>query len=379
MLARRFLWIIAIIIMIVIAAAFAYRLFGVQLIRTALVPGVEFTPPPVRDAPDFAQAKNWLARPDLPTDAARWTPEGYRPAPKPGVAVFYLLPTGVFDRNQWNLGPVDAESDKRLNIFLRSQASAFNGVAAVWAPRYRQATFGAFLTDKPAAARAIDLAYGDVLAAFDLFLAAQPKDRPIILAGHSQGSLHLLRLLKERVAGTPLAKRIVAVYAIGWPVSTTADLPALGLPACASPEQTGCILSWQSFARPADYSLVRDTFDKGTGLAGLPRRGTAILCTNPLAGMVSAQPQPISANLGSLLPNSDFTGGTLIAKGIGAQCLASGILDIGEPPGGYSAYVLPGNNYHVYDYALYWANVRADAEHRAGVFGAPATIVESQD
>jgi hypothetical protein len=39
MLARRFLWIVAIIIMIVIAAAFAYRLFGVQLIRAALVPG----------------------------------------------------------------------------------------------------------------------------------------------------------------------------------------------------------------------------------------------------------------------------------------------------------------------------------------------------
>ena len=141
-------------------------------------------------------------------------------------------------------------------------------------------------------------------------------------------------------------------------------------PACASPEQTGCILSWQSFARPADYALVRDTFDKGMGLAGLPRRGTAILCTNPLAGMASAQPQPISANLGSLLPNSDFTGGTLIAKGIGAQCLASGILDIGEPPGGYSAYVLPGNNYHVFDYALFWSNVRVDAARRLASFRA---------
>ena len=379
MLARRFLWIITIIIMIVIAAFFAYRLFPVPILRAALVPGVEFTPPPASETPDFAQAKNWLARPDWPTDAARWAPEGYSAAPKPGVAVFYVLPTGVFDRNRWNLAPVDAESDKRLDIFLRTQASAFNGVAAIWAPRYRQATFGAFLTDKPAAARAIDLAYGDVLAAFDIFLAAQPKDRPIILAGHSQGSLHLLRLLKERVAGTPLAKRIVAVYAIGWPVSLTADMPALGLPACASPDQTGCILSWQSFARPADYSMVRETFDKGMGLAGVPRRGTQILCSNPLAGVAIGKPEPLSANLGSLLPNADFTGGTLIAKGIGAQCLASGILDIGDSLGGYREYVLPGNNFHVYDYALFWANVRADAERRAGVFGAPATIVESQD
>ena len=379
MLARRFLWIIAIIIMIVIAAAFAYRLFGVQLIRAALVPGVEFTVPPAAETPDFKKAQNWLARPDLAKDAAQWTPEGYIPAPKPGVALFYVLPTGVFDRNQWNLGPVDPESDKRLNIFLRSQASAFNGVAAVWAPRYRQATFGAFLTEKPEAQRAIDLAYGDVLAAFEVFLAAQPKDRPIILAGHSQGSLHLLRLLKDRIAGTPLATRIVAVYAIGWPISLTADLPVLGLPACAGPDQTGCILSWQSFARPADYSLVRETFDKSVGLAGTPRRGTEILCTNPLSGMASTAKQPLSANLGSLVPNSDFTGGTLVGKGLGAQCLASGILDIGDPPGGYTAFVLPGNNYHVYDYALFWANVRADAERRAGAFGAPAPAGESED
>ena len=377
MLARRFLWIIAIIIMIVIAAAFAYRLFGVQLIRVALVPGVEFAAPPAPETPDFAAAKNWLARPDLPTDAARWTPEGYSAAPRPGIAVFYVLPTAVFDRNRWNLAPVDVEADKRSNIFLRSQASAFNGVAAIWAPRYRQATFGAFLTEKPEAARAIDLAYGDVLAAFEVFLAAQPKDRPIILAGHSQGSLHLLRLLKEQIAGTPLAARIVAVYAIGWPISLTADLPALGLPACSGPDQTGCIMSWQSFARPADYSLVRESFDKGQGLADLPRRGTGILCTNPLSGTASAKPQPLSANLGSLVPNEDFSGGTLIAKGLGAQCLASGILDIGEPPVAYTAYVLPGNNYHVYDYAIFWANVRADAERRAGAFGTPLALQES--
>jgi hypothetical protein len=27
-------------------------------------------------------------------------------------------------------------------------------------------------------------------------------------------------------------------------------------------------------------------------------------------------------------------------------------------------YVLPGNNYHVYDYALFWGAIRADAERR---------------
>ena len=30
----------------------------------------------------------------------------------------------------------------------------------------------------------------------------------------------------------------------------------------------------------------------------------------------------------------------------------------------FTKFVLPGNNYHVYDYALFWADVRADAERR---------------
>ena len=31
-------------------------------------------------------------------------------------------------------------------------------------------------------------------------------------------------------------------------------------------------------------------------------------------------------------------------------------------------YVLPGNNYHVYDYGLFWANIRADATKRLTTF-----------
>jgi hypothetical protein len=37
---------------------------------------------------------------------------------------------------------------------------------------------------------------------------------------------------------------------------------------------------------------------------------------------------------------------------------------IGPPPGEIGTYVLPGNNYHVFDYSLFWANVRADAARR---------------
>lgn len=369
MLARRFLWIIAILAMLVIAGALAYAMFGDRILRFALVPGAPFAAP--GPAPDYAQTKNWAAHPALANDTARWTPTGYTAAPRPGTALFYVAPTALVDRSRWNAELTDPEVVARTDNFLRAQASIFNSIAAIWSPRYRQATYGAFLTTKPEAQQAKDLAYADVLAAFDAFVAAQPADRPLILAGHSQGSLHLLRLLKDRVAGTQLAERIVAVYIPGWPISVTADLPALGLPACAIPDATGCILAWQSFARPADYKAVRDAFDAGTGLTGARRLGTAILCTNPLAGIATATPSPATANFGALVPNADFSGGSLQLKTIGAACLPTGILDIGAPPTGFTKFVLPGNNYHVYDFPLFWANLRADAERRVDRFLQP--------
>ena len=42
---------------------------------------------------------------------------------------------------------------------------------------------------------------------------------PIVLAGHSQGAAHVLRLLRDEIAGTPLEQRVAMVYAVGWPIS----------------------------------------------------------------------------------------------------------------------------------------------------------------
>jgi len=209
-----------------------------------------------------------------------------------------------------------------------------------------------------------------VKAAFSVFLAQNPGG-PIILAGHSQGSLHLMRLMKENVAGKPVAQRIVAAYLAGWPVSLKADLPALGLAACDEAAQSNCILSWQSFAEPADTSLVTQAYARDPGLTGESRAGTPILCVNPLTGTPDSA-APMEANQGTLLltePGSEDD--TRLVKGaIGARCgtgKEAGFLLIGPPPQ-LGPYVLPGNNYHVYDYALFWANIRSDAEKRLTTF-----------
>lgn len=367
--ARKFLYLVAFLIAMTIAAALAYRLFGAQMMRAALVPSAAFEALPGVPSARYADAKMWIARPDKPGNPARWTPPGHREAVDPAAALFFLHPTSYLDRRSWNAPLDNGIANARAELFLRGQASAFNASAAIWAPRYRQATFGAFLTNQAEAQKALDLAYGDVRAAFDEFLREIGDDRPIILAGHSQGALHLARLLQERVAGTPLARRIVAAYVVGWPISRTADLLGLGLPECTGPAQSGCLLSWQSFAEPADPSLILDSFDASTGPSGIARRGTALVCTNPVTGTPDTQ-APASANAGTLFPSADFKSARITAGQIPARCAGRGFILIGPPPPDIGQYVLPGNNYHVFDYSLFWANVRADAARRLAAFTA---------
>jgi len=366
-LARKFLYIFSGLIVLAIAGGFAYAIWGKELIALATVPTASFERLPAESTAHYREARMWLARPDIPGNPASWTPPGYQPTKKPQAAVFFVHPTSFLERSRWNAPLDNQEANDRAALFLRGQASAFNEVGAIWAPRYRQATFGAFLTTQENAGKALDLAYHDVAAAFDAFVA-QAGDRPIILAGHSQGSLHLVRLLREKIAGKPIAKRIVAAYVIGWPVSRTTDVPALGLPECRTAEQAGCILSWQSFAEPADPSLVLNAYDASSTIDGKPRRGTPMICTNPLTGMPDAT-APATANLGTLFPSADLTRATIEPGRVAARCDPRGILLIGNPPS-LGGYVLPGNNYHVYDYSLFWANVRADAARRLTTFTA---------
>jgi hypothetical protein len=376
MLARRFLWIVAGLVVLVIAGAIAYRIFERQLLELAMVPRVEFdeTKSPPAAPTGYGRTEMWIARPDIANNPALWLPTGYEAPPaERRASVFFIHPTSYLERSRWNAPIDDEESQQRARLFIRHQASAFNGIGHVWAPKYRQATFGAFLTTKEDAQKALDFAYRDVVAAFRAFLAQAPRDRPILLAAHSQGSLHLTRLMREVIAGSPLAERIAAAYVIGWPISTTADLSSLGLPACQTANQSGCIVSWQSFAEPADPKMVTDVYDASVAPDGTPRRGSPMLCVNPLSGN-NGDEAPASANVGTLLPNDEMTTASIEDGLVPARCDVSGLLLIGEeeklpdmPP-----YVLPGNNYHVFDYALFWGNLRADAGKRLDAFLNPA-------
>lgn len=365
MCARRFLILVVILTLLAVAGGLAIFQFGERVLLSGAVPRGHYVAPPPRSGPDYAQADNWIARPGMDPRAnpAEWRPADFPPplAVPRRVAAFYIHPTTYLRTDRWNAPLDDRDSRERAALFVRSQASAFNNVAEVWAPRYRQAAYGAFLLKSDDADKALGLAYSDISAAFDEFLKQIPPGMPIILAGHSQGSLHLVRLIEERRAA--LEGQLVAAYVAGWPISTTADLPALGVPPCSAPGQGGCILSWLSFAEPANPTLILDGWEKSKGPTGADRRRKDVLCVNPLTGTQGGAAPP-QANTGTLVPSRDLASATIEPGLVGARCDKGLLLIEGAVPA-LGPYVLPGNNFHVYDYALFWRPIAADAVRRA--------------
>ncbi len=387
--AKKFLYFIAFCIVIFLIGRIGYEMFQEELAEFALVPTSEFTPTAALEENAYEDPALWYSRPGIGvSDPARWQPALAQrradpseseaaqsqtvpePADVPDFAVFFIHPTSYLSRDNWNAAIGDEEAERIARIYVRGMASPFNAASEIWAPRYRQATMGAFLTDAPEAEQALDAAYSDVLEAFRYFVDSVDGDTPIVIAGHSQGSLHLLRLLREEVNEAPLAGRLVAAYAIGWPISVEHDIPALGFAACATPAQTGCLISWSSFAEPADPSSVIDTYAASTGFDGVLRGTSTILCTNPLTGSFGGD-APASANLGTLVPDNTMSNGELVPAAVPARCGPRGLLLIGDPPE-LGSYVLPGNNYHVYDIPLFWANTQADVARRARAMAAGA-------
>jgi hypothetical protein len=321
----------------------------------ALTPRGRFDARAVPRAPDYADLAAWTAHPER-RDAADVTPVGEAavdPARAP-ADVFYVHPTSYLGSG-WN-GPVD---DAALNVQTDElatliQASAFNGCCAVYGPRYRQAQAYAFLRESADSAAAIELAYQDVRAAFLFFVAQHGRGRPFILAGHSQGSVLAARLLEGEIAGSALRERLVAAYLIGAPVAPGA------VPACAAPDDTGCIVTWNARG-PRFSGSVFDFHSAGERL-----------CVNPLTWRADEAHAAAALNQGAVflhagdgrvLPgfaDAQCRGGMLIVRAIGAapRDFASRVLDFAMGP----------ENYHPIEYQLYYMNLRRNAERRVAAF-----------
>jgi len=117
-----------------------------------------------------------------------------------------------------------------------------------------------------------------------------------------------------------------------------------------------------SFGDPANPDLVLDPYEHSSGFSGAKHRSEDLLCVNPISGTQNGV-APAESNPGTLVPTANLLSANVISGAVGAHCEKGLlILDGRIPPLG--PYVMPGNNYHVYDYALFWGAIRRDAERR---------------
>ena len=296
--------------------------------------------------PNYSDLYYWAAHPDKEDPADRVPDKTLQTNQKDReVDVFFLHPTTHTKGNpneNWNGSLTDdALRDKTNNGTILHQASIFNGAGRVFAPYYRQAHLKAYFTKKKDLAKAaFDVAYEDVKAAFEYYLANENKGRPIILASHSQGTTHMGRLMKEYFDKDPdLRKRLVASYLIGMPVPKDSFD---NIPVCDTPEQTGCFCSWRTYK--AGY---------------LPKKhvtGDQIAVTNPLSWTTTGEKVSKTSNPGSVL--AKFEKG-FIPNLVGAQ-VHKGVLWVEKPqfPG---SFLLTSKNYHIADFNLFYLSVRENS------------------
>lgn len=305
-------------------------------------------PPP----PQYANPDHWSA---LPTkiDPADDCPRGLENKQANAPAdVFFIHPTTYTQKPKteflWNQDLRDASLNKVVDESpIRFQASAFNAAGKIYAPRYRQAHYSVFLTphkdDKQAA---LDTAYHDVEQAFLYYLAHWNQGRPLVIASHSQGTIHAARIIKEHILGTPLQKQLVATYLVGMPVPYD-SLP--GLPACTNDSATGCFLSWSSYERgfvPPYYPLALER----------------AVCVNPISWELNENYVPKTNHAGAVLRPFSHT----LPHICDAQ-VHGGILWITKPKfPGSRFYTDP--NYHIGDINLFYLDVRRNATKRVETF-----------
>ena len=96
-----------------------------------------------------------------------------------------------------------------------------------------------------------DFAYRDVLAAWRHYLARHNQGRPFVLIGHSQGTVHLTRLLADEIEGRPEAARMLSALLIGFSVEVPQGRLTGGslqrTPLCTRAGETGCVITYVSF------------------------------------------------------------------------------------------------------------------------------------
>lgn len=292
------------------------------------------------DSPDYSLATNWNALP-FRKDAADYYPKNEIPLSDSlkEVDVFYVYPTLYTHKKEkyWNANIEDKKLNKRIDKYpVKYQASVFNEKARVYVPRYRQAHIDSYYDTLGNGKKAFDLAYSDVKSAFTYYLKHYNQGRPIIIASHSQGSTHTIRLLQDFFDNPESKKQLVAAYIIGMEVH---QAQYAYLTPCQNSSETNCYITWASY----HY--------KATANSEIRLHGD--VCINPISWTMKKD--TVSSNGGILLNIQQRHKTTAFIK----DNYLTVKTDI--------PLIRNRKNLHVMDYNLFWYDIRKNVAERIAV------------
>lgn len=314
-------------------------------------PVVDFPDCEMPAAPDYANLDHWAAHPDKQDEADGVPTEAYANRQEKALAdVFFIHPTTFKDLEAWNGDVNDEKLNKETDeSAIRHQASVFNGSCRVFAPRYRQMTYGGFFAEgeqRRAGIPAFTTAYADVKAAFQHYIDHENGGRPFILASHSQGTAHGVRLAREFLDGTALGEQLVAAYLVGFPFPTDTFKV---LKPCEDADDTGCYTAWCTFAW--DYFPEEDAdFYAGAH------------CTNPVTWTTDESASKEENAKGILMRGYD----KIHEQALKAKVERS-ILWVSKPDVPFK-FLYNFKNYHIADFNLFWGDIRENVALRVAKF-----------
>ena len=317
---------------------------------------------PIPNAPDYDDPKAWALNPELRPAQTSQKPKGFARRVKGDGSggqnrladVFFIHPTMLLEGPAWNADLEDEEMNESVDAWpIRHQASAFAGAGRVFAPRYRQAHVRIFSLGDSLSWAAAEIAYQDVKAAFLKFLEWN-DNRPIVLAGHSQGSFHGRRLLQEFFDGTALSERLVAAYLPGMDMYAH-EFDAL--PLCLEPRQTGCLCTWMTYGNGyLPPWLLRKMAQPDF---------TPVLITHPVTWNAAEWSSDYADHLGVVRPSFRLSK----AHAMRGQITPEGVLWV-DAPKVLGGKVLQRENWHSGDINLFWVNVHQNVVTRTAEWAA---------
>ena len=329
-------------------------------------PDKPFDPQDAVNQLDYSQPSSWAALPST-KDKADMFPKGEEgidqlSAP---VDVFFIHPTGYLKGDHWT-DPLEDKSTTQENTqwMMANQASSYNGCCSVYAPHYRQASIYSYFGSDELREEVHGFVYQDVKKSFEYFIDHFNKGRPFIIASHSQGTHHAIRLLAEEIDASDLYPRMVGAYIIGGTISKDWMGDMTNISVCDSAEQLGCLVHWDTLS---DSQLNKK----------MPLYENNI-CVNPITWKNEGALSDLSDAKGAVYTsgdfNLDFSGDDSpkniifealeppVKQYLQAQCKNGALFASDQSGTRFQAFGGSSGNYHGLDYALFYMDIRENAQ-----------------